>query len=51
MRGSSPDERPAPPPGGAGHALLVAEGITKHYGGIRALRGADITVQAGEIHG
>jgi ribose transport system ATP-binding protein len=29
---------------------LIAKGIRKHYGGIAALRGADLEIQAGEIH-
>jgi ABC-type sugar transport system ATPase subunit len=36
---------------GVDDALLVATGMTKHYGGIRALQGADFTVYPGEIHG
>lgn len=31
--------------------VLSARGITKHFGGIRALRGADISLRSGEIHG
>ena len=30
--------------------LLVGEGLHKRYGGVHALRGAHITVRAGEIH-
>lgn len=41
----------APGQPGADAALLVATGMTKHYGGIRALQGADITVYPGEVHG
>src|SRR5437763_1571264 len=48
---TSIDERPVPVCAGTGRLPLVAQGITKHYGGIRALRGADITVRAGEVHG
>ena len=29
---------------------LVAKDIRKHYGGIAALRGADLEIQGGEIH-
>ncbi|PSL05962.1 monosaccharide ABC transporter ATP-binding protein (CUT2 family) [Haloactinopolyspora alba] len=37
---------------GAGDAppLLRMSGIVKHFGGVRALRGADLTVGAGEVH-
>ncbi|WP_233425617.1 sugar ABC transporter ATP-binding protein [Jiangella alkaliphila] len=35
---------PAPPP------LLVMRGIVKHFGGVHALRGVDLTVGAGEVH-
>ena len=31
--------------------VLEAAAVTKHYGGIRALQGASITLRAGEIHG
>jgi ABC-type sugar transport system ATPase subunit len=29
----------------------VADDVHKHYGGVRALRGASLTVRAGEVHG
>lgn len=32
-------------------SLLTAQGIRKTYGGIRALRGVDFEVRAGEVHG
>ena len=43
----------APVPGqpGTGASVLHTEGVTKSYGGIRALRGAGISLRAGEIHG
>jgi len=30
--------------------LLAVESLTKNYGGVRALRSADLHVRAGEIH-
>jgi ABC-type sugar transport system ATPase subunit len=30
--------------------VLLAEGITKHYGGVYALKGARLEVRAGEVH-
>ena len=30
--------------------ILRASGITKHYGGIHALRGVDLEIRPGEIH-
>jgi len=30
--------------------LLSAEGISKHYGGVYALRGAHFELRAGEVH-
>jgi ribose transport system ATP-binding protein len=36
-------------PCGAGE-LLTVEALTKRYDGVQALRGADLTVRAGEIH-
>lgn len=42
----------APPPGGAGLApLLQVRGLAKHFGGVHALKGVDIDIQAGEVHG
>lgn len=39
-------------PGQPGTAsVLHAEHVSKHYGGIKALRGASIDLRAGEIHG
>lgn len=32
-------------------SVLEAHSVTKHYGGIKALRGASIHLRAGEIHG
>ena len=32
-------------------ATLSALGVTKSYGGVRALRGVDFELRAGEIHG
>ncbi|MCX6422786.1 MAG: sugar ABC transporter ATP-binding protein [Actinobacteria bacterium] len=46
---SSASSTPGQP--GVDDALLVATGMTKHYGGILALQGADFTVYPGEIHG
>jgi len=51
MASSSPDERSAPAYAGAERPALIAEGVTKHYGGVRALRGAGIVVRPGEVHG
>src|SRR5574341_593592 len=31
--------------------LLVLRGVTKRYGGVQALAGADLDVRAGEVHG
>ncbi|MHB1568623.1 MAG: sugar ABC transporter ATP-binding protein [Solirubrobacteraceae bacterium] len=31
--------------------LLHADGVRKHYGGVRALRGVDLELHAGEVHG
>ena len=42
---------PAPASPGAGPPALVATAITKHYGGVRALQGASLTIRPGEIHG
>ncbi len=36
---------------GTDPGVLHAEGVTKHYGGVRALRGASLSLRAGEIHG
>ncbi len=36
---------------GTGTVVLHAHDVTKHYGGIRALQGASISLRAGEIHG
>jgi ABC-type sugar transport system ATPase subunit len=44
-------EFPSPEGRGDGRPALIAEGITKRYGGAHALRGASIEVRAGEIHG
>lgn len=33
-----------------GSALLVVEGVTKSFAGVRALRGVDLDVRAGEVH-
>jgi ribose transport system ATP-binding protein len=30
--------------------LIAMEGVTKHFGGVQALRGVDFELQAGEIH-
>ncbi len=35
----------------AGAPWLVARGITKHYGGVKALRGADLELRPGQFHG
>lgn len=32
-------------------SLLVLRGVTKRYGGVQALAGVDLDVQAGEVHG
>ena len=31
--------------------LLQVNGLTKHFGGVQALKGVDVTVFAGEVHG
>ncbi len=41
--GATAPPRPAPP-------LFDARGVSKRYGGVRALDGADLTVRAGRIH-
>lgn len=33
-----------------GSALLVVEGVTKSFAGVKALRGVDLDVRAGEVH-
>ena len=30
--------------------LLAIKGVTKHFGGVQALRGVDFDLRAGEIH-
>lgn len=41
-----------PPPGGTGPApLLQVRGLAKHFGGVRALKGVDLDIRAGEVHG
>jgi ABC-type branched-subunit amino acid transport system ATPase component len=35
----------------AAEALLKAEGITRLFGGVRALEGVDVTVRRGSVHG
>ena len=39
-------------PGGGGHPpLLELIGVSKHFGGVLALRDVSFTLEAGEIHG
>jgi ABC-type sugar transport system ATPase subunit len=45
------DVVPVPGVPGTGTAVLHAAQVSKHYGGIRALQGASITLRSGEIHG
>ena len=35
---------------GAGIPLVTAAGVHKHFGGVHALRGAELTLRAGEVH-
>lgn len=42
---------PTVDPSTAAQPLLSAEGVHKSYGGVRALRGASLTLRPGEIHG
>ncbi|MGH3585232.1 MAG: ATP-binding cassette domain-containing protein, partial [Pseudonocardia sp.] len=37
-------------PGEPGGPVLRATGLTRHYAGVTALRDADITLRAGEVH-
>src|SRR5271170_4187875 len=37
--------------GDIGGALLNAEGVSKHFGGVRALDDVSLAVAAGEVHG
>ena len=39
-----------PTAGSQGDVLLRAQGVHKRYGGVRALRGVDFEVRAGEVH-
>jgi len=41
-------ENPAPPRSPT--SLFVIRGVSKRYGGVRALSGADLTIEAGRIH-
>lgn len=40
-----------PRPGEASPPFLVAKGMTKTFGGARALAGVDLSLRAGEVHG
>ncbi len=42
-------EEVAPP--GVGRPLVVARGVAKHFGGVRALDGVDLTISEGELVG
>jgi len=48
MEGATPQTAQA---GGTGPTVLVAEGLHKRYAGVHALRGADLMLYGGEIHG
>jgi ABC-type branched-subunit amino acid transport system ATPase component/ABC-type branched-subunit amino acid transport system permease subunit len=50
---SGPYRRGASRPTGApdGSVLLKLEGLSRHFGGVRAVDGVDLTVKAGTIHG
>lgn len=37
-------------PKAVGEAMLVLEGVNKHFGGLHALKDIDITIKAGEVH-
>ena len=37
--------------GDIGAALLNAEGVSKHFGGVRALDDVSLAVAPGEVHG
>ena len=39
---------PSTPPSELGEVILRTEGLTKHYGGVHALEGADFEIRAGE---
>ena len=49
----TPGPAPAPRPAGPGPGDVVAtlRGVTKDYGGVRAVRGVDLEVRAGEVLG
>jgi peptide/nickel transport system ATP-binding protein len=46
-----PAPPPLPPRPATGGALLVAEGLTKHFGPLRAVDAVSLTVSAGEVLG
>jgi ABC-type branched-subunit amino acid transport system ATPase component len=47
--GAQPAPRPAAPPAADAPALLEVRAATVNYGGVRALRGVDLLVRAGEV--
>jgi ABC-type sugar transport system ATPase subunit len=51
MEGATPQTAQADDAGGTAPPVLVAEGLHKRYAGVHALRGADLTLYGGEIHG
>jgi branched-chain amino acid transport system permease protein len=42
---------PPAPPADAGPPLVVCAGLSRYYGGVRALEGLDLTISAGELVG
>jgi len=44
------DPGAAPPPPFARETLFEIRGVSKRYGGVRALEGADLTVRSGRVH-
>ncbi|WP_084614366.1 sugar ABC transporter ATP-binding protein [Nakamurella lactea] len=47
---SSVEPVPGPPAPGAEQPRLALHGISKRYGGVRAIRNADMTVGVGQVH-
>jgi branched-chain amino acid transport system permease protein len=47
----APIDAVLPPRSAGGAALLEVRGLRRHFGGVRAVDGVDLTVKAGSIHG
>ena len=50
-RGSEPATSPSPEALASAPVVLAASGLTKHYGGVRAVERADLAIRRGEIVG